>query len=172
MLRLILLRHAKSDWPDNTDDHERPLAKRGRQASPLMGAYMNRERLRPNIAIVSTARRTQETWEITRLAFTHNISQQDEPRIYEASASDILHVIHETDVTAQTLLIVGHNPGLQDLALYLIEKGHQADLLGLANKYPTAALAVIDFDVDRWNQLSKSAGTLERFVTPGTVGDI
>jgi phosphohistidine phosphatase len=169
MRRLMLLRHAKSDWPGGIDDPERPLAKRGRQASPGMGKYMADEGLRPDLAIVSTARRARETWELACPAFVGNIAQRDEPRIYEARANAILDVVRETKPAVHALLLVGHNPGLQDLALKLIGKASQSDLARLKRKYPTAGLVVIDFDVERWREVSEDFGRLERFETPKSV---
>ena len=166
MRRLLLLRHAKSDWPGGIDDHLRPLSKRGREASRWMGRYMADERLRPELAVVSTARRAQETWELARPAFVERISQRDEPRIYEASASTILRIIKETGAGARTLLLVGHNPGLQDLALELVGKASGSELAQLGKKYPTAGLVVIDFDVDGWGEVSAGLGQLERFIAP------
>ena len=166
MRRLMLLRHAKSDWPGGVDDAERPLAQRGRQASPGMGRYMADEGLRPDLAIVSTARRARETWELARPAFLENIVERHEPRLYEARANAILDVIHETESGVHALLLVGHNPGFHDLALKLIGKAKQADLALLRRKYPTAGLVVIDFDVERWGEVSEGLGRLDRFETP------
>lgn len=171
MRRLMLLRHAKSDWPSGVDDHERPLAKRGRRASPAMGNYMAREGLVPELAVISTARRTRETWELTRPCFPRSIVQHNERRIYEASAASILDVIHETDIEVHTLLLVGHNPGLQDLALELIAKASQPDLARLRGKYPTGGLVVIDFDIEAWSQMAAASGRLERFETPRSIAD-
>ena len=171
MRRLMLLRHAKSDRPEGVDDHERPLAKRGGQDSPLMGIYMAKERLRPNLAIVSTARRVKDTWKLARSAFKHDISRRKEPRIYDASAKAILDVINATAPDVKALLLVGHNPGLQDLALSLVGKGNKSDLLRLHRKFPAAGLVVIDFDVKRWRDVSEGFGQLERFETPKSIGD-
>ncbi|UXN58286.1 SixA phosphatase family protein [Phyllobacterium zundukense] len=171
MRRLMLLRHAKSDRPEGTDDHQRPLAKRGRRTSPLMGTYMAEKGLMPDLAIVSTARRAKETWKRARSAFKHNISRRKEPRIYNASAKAILDIIKETAPDVKALLLVGHNPGLQDLALRLIGKGSQSDLSRLHQKYPTAGLVVIDFDVKRWRDVSDDLGRLIRFETPKSIGD-
>jgi phosphohistidine phosphatase len=170
MRRLMLLRHAKSDWPEGVDDHERPLAKRGRKDSPLIGIYMAKERLRPNLAIVSTARRAKDTWKLARSAFKHDISRRKEARIYDASASAILEIINATEPDVKALLLVGHNPGLQDLAVKLIGKGSPSDLSRLNRKFPTAGLVVIDFDVKRWRDVSDGLGQLERFETPTSIG--
>lgn len=169
MRRLMLLRHTKSDWPSGVDDHERPLARRGRHAGPLMGNYMAREGLLPDLAVISTARRTRETWELVCPAFAEPIAELDERRIYEAPAGSIIDVIHETGIDIHTLLLVGHNPGLQDLALDLIGRADGNDLGRLREKYPTGGLAVIDFDIGSWSEVAARAGRLERFRTPKTL---
>ncbi len=171
MRRLMLLRHAKSDWPDGVDDHVRPLAERGRQASPLMGAYMAKEGLLPDLAIVSTARRARETWELARAAFGQNIAERDDARIYEASAHAILDVIRQTGPDVHALLLVGHNPAFQELALTLVGQESRSALSPLRRKYPTAGLVVIDFDIERWSDVSGGLGRLERFETPKSVTD-
>ena len=171
MHRLMLLRHAKSDWPAGVDDHERPLAKRGQRTSPLMGIYMADKGLVPDLAIVSTARRARETWKLACSAFKHDISQRKEPRIYDASAKAILDVIKATTPDVEALLLVGHNPGLQDLALMLIGKGGSSYLSQLHRKFPTAGLVVIDFDINLWGDIAEGLGRLERFETPKSISD-
>jgi phosphohistidine phosphatase len=170
MRRLLLLRHAKSDRPAGVDDHERPLASRGRLDSARMGRVMAAHCLRPDLAIVSTARRTRETWELARPAFGAQIVQQDESRIYDASAAAILDVVHEADSSLHTLLLVGHNPGLHSLILELIGTAEKSGLARLQQKFPTAGLVVIDFDIDLWTQASMGGGRLERFETPKSAG--
>lgn len=170
MRRLILLRHAKSDWPANVEDHERPLAARGRQASLIMGGYMAQERFLPDQVFVSTARRTQETWDLAQTAFGRNIARTDAQRLYDASADTILEVVRQTPSDVRTLLVIGHNPGLQELALELIGAEGQPDLSHLRRKYPTAGLVVIDFDIERWSEVDKGIGRLDRFTTPKRVG--
>lgn len=169
MRRLMLLRHGKSAWPDGVDDHERPLAKRGRTTCSLMGRYMVDEALLPDLAMVSTARRARESWKLVRPAFTQDIVQHDEPRIYEASADAILDVVRKTRPGVRTLLLVGHNPGLHELALKLIGEGSPSDLSRLQRKYPTAGLVVIDFKITHWSKVSATLGRLERFETPKSV---
>jgi phosphohistidine phosphatase len=172
MRRLMLLRHAKSDWPDGVDDHERPLGKRGRRTSPMMGAYMAKEDLLPDCAIVSTARRARETWELVRAMLAQNIIQKDEPRLYDASAYTILAVVKKASPDVHVLLLVGHNPGFHELALKLIGKERQSDLSRLQRKFPTAGLAVIDFNVGNWSDVSEGLGRLERFETPKSIGGL
>lgn len=164
--RLILLRHTKSDWPEGVADHERPLAKRGQRAGPVIGAYMAEAGLVPALAIVSTARRTQETWALVRPAFAAPIPTVDERRIYEAPAGRLLAVVRNAPDDRPTLLLVGHNPGLADMAALLIGTGAPHDLASLRDKYPTGGLAVIDFQMASWRDVAAGTGHLAHFATP------
>lgn len=169
MLRLMLLRHAKSDWSGKVDDHDRPLTEGGRRASTLMGRSMAAQGLRPDLAVVSTARRAQETWKRAGPALAEHILQRDEPRLYGASAEAILEVIHETQHDVRTLLLVGHNPGLGQLAVELVGTAREPAMARLQEKFPTGALAVVDFDVERWGDVSAGLGHLAWFETPKSV---
>lgn len=166
----MLLRHAKSDRPAGIGDHERPLSRRGRDDSASMGKYMAASGLRPDLAVVSTARRAQDTWELAGAAFARAIARRDDRRIYGASAGTILEVIGDTGLDTTSLLLVGHNPGLHDLAIRLAGRGSAADLARLRLQYPTAGLVVIDFDAGSWGELPEGEGRLERFVIPGSIG--
>jgi phosphohistidine phosphatase len=170
MLRLMLLRHAKSDRMPGVDDHERPLAPRGRRDSEVMGLYMVREGLLPDLAIVSTARRAQETFDLVRSAFAADIAKKDDRRIYEGSTPTILEVIGESPPEVQTLLLVGHNPRIHELPLALVGTARQSDLARLQEKYPTAGLAVLDFDIERWPEVTMRLGQLDRFATLKSIG--
>ncbi len=170
MRRLMLLRHAKSDWPDGVSDHERPLARRGRDAAPRMAAYMAAEHLLPDYAVVSTARRARETWGLMAEILREDVPVVSEPRVYEGKVDPLLAVIRETEPRVRTLLMVGHNPGFEDLARALVGHGDRYAYARLDTKYPTAGLAVIDFDVDDWSKVALRAGRLDRFVTPRMVG--
>lgn len=168
--RLILLRHAKSAWPDGVADRERPLAERGRKAAPVIGAYMAREKLIPDLALVSPARRAQETWKLVREALSKKVAERETPGIYEVAAERILEVIRTVEPAIRTLLIVGHNPGMENVASLLVADG-DADAMGrMTAKFPTAGLAVIDFDVDGWDEVAAGTGYLKGFVTPRSVG--
>lgn len=162
----MLLRHAKSAWPDGVEDHERPLDARGRKAAPAMGRFMAAQGLVPDLAIVSTARRAGETWALVRAGFPRKVAQRREKRIYEASPDAILAVVRETPARARTLLVVGHNPGFEDLAQKLAGAGDRSALARLRRKYPTAGLAVIDFGVERWSEVTDGGGRLALFETP------
>lgn len=171
MLRLLLLRHAKSDRPEGVADHERPLAPRGIRQSEAMGKYMAEQGLVPDLAIVSTSRRTQDTWQLALPAFTAVIPKQDEARIYEASVADILNVIHETDARNRVLLLVGHNPGFEQLAGNLVGDGRPQAVARLNKEFPTAGLAVIDFRISDWASAATGSGYLDRFETLATISN-
>lgn len=169
MLRLLLLRHAKSSWPAGVLDIDRPLAKRGQEASVLMGNYIRSECLAPDLALVSSARRTQETWELIH-PIIGDVESRNDGRIYEAPVSRLLTALQEVEPEVRTVLMIGHNPGLEDLASFLIGEGDMDGILRLGRKYPTAGLAVIDFPVESWAHVKRKSGRLERFVTPKSIG--
>src|SRR3954451_9727604 len=154
MLRLMLFRHAKSAYPAGVEDHERPLAERGRKAAPAIGRYMADQELVPDLAVVSTARRAQETWALAAQALGTDVPRREEGRIYEAGPAAILDTVRQTAPGIGTLLLVGHNPGFEDLAAELVGGGDKDALARLRTKFPTAGLAVIDFDFQRWSDVS------------------
>jgi phosphohistidine phosphatase len=165
MRRLILLRHAKSDRQPGVADHARPLNARGRRAAPAVGARLAQDGLCPDLALVSTAERTRETWAAMAAALGEPETRW-RPEIYEAPASRILAAIRDAPDTAATMIVVGHNPGLGDLAADLAGEGPQAVRTRLALEFPTAAYAVIDFDAAHWAAVAPGRGRLERFVRP------
>ncbi|AWN49167.1 phosphoglycerate mutase [Methylobacterium terrae] len=167
MRRLILLRHAKSDWPDGASDVDRPLAPRGRDAAPKMAAYLAAEGLIPGRALVSPARRTQETWDLVKPALGA-VPDETVPQIYEAPVSRLLDVVRAIPDDVATALMIGHNPGFQDLARLLGKPGEARR--ALTKKYPTAAVAVIDLPVESWVEVEAGEGDVERFVTPKSLG--
>jgi phosphohistidine phosphatase len=170
MLRLLLLRHAKAAWPPGTLDLDRPLAKRGQEASLVMGDYLKSERLEPDLVLISPSRRTQETWERVQ-PFLGEIETRREGRIYEAPVGRLLEVLREVTPETRTLLVIGHNPGFEELAKLLIGEGDMDGILRLGQKYPTAGLAVVDFALDDWSHVAHKSGRLERFVTPKSLGN-
>ncbi|WP_448952674.1 SixA phosphatase family protein [Labrys neptuniae] len=160
----MLLRHAKSDYPAGVSDHERPLAPRGQRDAPRMGREIARRGLLPDHVIASTARRTRETLSLIEGSLGPH-SLQFERAIYEAAPEAILRVIRGVVPEVGTLLIVGHNPGLEQLASFLTRgAGTVAD--PLSGKFPTAALAVLDFELDDWAEISGHQGSLALFLTP------
>jgi phosphohistidine phosphatase len=167
MRRLMLLRHAKSDWATpGLRDHDRPLNARGRETAPKMGAYMVRHALIPDLILASTAKRASETLDLMLPAFESPPQIVSEARAYDAGPNALLGLIKETARAVHSLLLVGHNPGLAELAALLIASGEVEARQRLIEKFPTAALAVIDFPLDDWGKLHPRAGRLDRFVVP------
>ena len=163
MRRLMLLRHAKSDWPAGVEDHERPLAKRGLRDAPRMGKEMAARGLVPALVLVSTAMRTRQTWDLVRPSFGA-VAERREKAIYEAQPEAILRVIRATPADMPSLLVIGHNPGLELTASFLAGDGPQHRALSV--KFPTCALAVIDFEAQSWQEIGQGQGTLALFLTP------
>lgn len=171
MRRLILFRHAKSDWDDpSSADYDRTLAERGREAAPRMGAYLAREGLIPDRVIVSSARRTRETWALLAKELPVIEDIRLEPRIYEASVDALFAVIRENREEAATLMLVGHNPGLQSLALLAGRRQASPVREAIMRKFPTAAICVLTAQYDSWAELSPDTAAIERFVTPKSIG--
>ncbi|WFU47352.1 SixA phosphatase family protein [Sinorhizobium terangae] len=164
--RLLLLRHGKSAWPEGVADHRRPLAGRGRKAAPAIGAFMARQELIPDLALVSTARRAQETWELVANELPQKVETRDAVAIYEVTAKAMIDVIREVEPSVEKLMLVGHNPGMVELALLLVGGGDEVALARLRDKFPTAALAVMDFTIEQWSEIAPGKGRLVRFVTP------
>lgn len=164
---LLLLRHAKSSWDDpGLDDFDRPLARRGREAAPHMGAEMVRRGWLPERALVSPSSRTRQTWELVAAELPAPVPAAFERAIYEAPAGRILDAIRETPEEVSALLAVGHNPGLEDLAAILAAPGSDADSLArLGEKFPTAALARLTF-AGAWADLGPGGARLEALVRP------
>jgi phosphohistidine phosphatase len=167
MKRLYLLRHAKSDWaaPDKLDA-DRPLSPRGRRAAPAIGRFMRKEQLVPALALCSTARRTEETWDLLAETLKAEVPVEASDKLYLASPSRLLKAIRAVDDKIPSVVVVGHNPGLQALALELTGGGDASARSRMMAKYPTGGLAVFDFAVDRWGNIAAGGGRLERFVVP------
>lgn len=168
MRRLILFRHAKSVWPQGVPDKDRPLAERGRLAAPLMGAYIARHDLVPDLALVSPAMRTRQTWTYATGDWSKLPRVEFESAIYEAVAERLFRVVKDQDKAVKSLMLVGHNPGLADMMTLLVTRNQRGELPG---KFSTAGLAVIDLPVGDWADITPRLGTLERFVTPKSLGD-
>jgi phosphohistidine phosphatase len=166
MRRLILLRHAKTERAEAGErDRDRKLTKRGRADAPLIGTYMARHGLIPELAVVSPAQRTQETWALLAPALGKAPRVVNDERVYNAGAETLIAIIGETRA-ARSLLVVGHNPSLHDVAVQLIAAGDVEIREQLAEKLPTSSLVVIDLPFDDWAKVHRHAGRLERFVTP------
>jgi phosphohistidine phosphatase len=163
----MLLRHAKSELSQpGMRDQDRPLMPRGRDTAAKIGAYIARHALAADRVLCSPALRTRMTWEVLAAALAEPPAAVFEPRLYNAGADAILEVVRETQPRVRSLLVIGHNPGLQELADRLIASGDVDHRERLREKLPTAGLVVIDFALDAWTAIRPLAGRLERFIVP------
>ncbi|MBO0815857.1 MAG: histidine phosphatase family protein [Actinobacteria bacterium] len=173
---LLLFRHAKSAWPD-VADHDRPLARRGIRAAPVMGRWLREAGLLPSQVLCSTARRARETWQFAQAGLAATPPVTFDTRIYEAAATDLLALIREVPPATGTLLLIGHNPAMEDLALLLAAPPGAAgpggsrpgDLERMRSKFPTAAIAVLQA-AGTWPGLVPGGARLTAFVTPRDLG--
>jgi phosphohistidine phosphatase len=167
--RLILLRHAKSAWPDGVPDHDRPLAPRGRRDAPAAGRWLRKSDYVPDRVLCSTAKRARETWRLAEEKLGAHPATALEDRVYGASSADLLALARQTSADVRTLLIVGHDPAMRELTLELASE--QADDAGtealgrVRMKYPTAAIAVLSFS-GGWAELAPGQARLADFVVP------
>lgn len=165
MRRLFLLRHAKSSWQvEGQDDFDRPLNARGRKAGPLMGAFIAENDSSPDLILCSTACRARQTLALVLPFLEGEATILLEDALYLASSDQLLHRLTRADDRFGRVMIIAHNPGLQDLTLSLAAFG--AELGTVKRKFPTAALGQIDFDIDSWAAVAPQEGVLTRFVTP------
>lgn len=166
-MRLMIFRHAKAEKSaPGMRDRDRPLAARGLKDAPRMGAFMAHHKLVPRHALVSPSRRTRETWDGLAGALPKGIPVFYEDRLYDATPETIIAAIKETPAEIDTVIVVGHNPGLHETACLLIASGDVEARERLNEGLPTSGLAVIDFAGDDWEKLHPHSGRLERFVTP------
>ncbi|WP_030203079.1 histidine phosphatase family protein [Streptomyces sp. NRRL S-87] len=163
--RIVLLRHAKADWPD-VSDHERPLADRGRADAPAVGLKLAETGITFDLALCSTAARTRETWKLAVQELPHRPKTVYEERLYEASLGELIALVNETPDDVHDLLVIGHNPGMHALADALAGRAEGDTLARMARSgFPTAAVAVIGFS-GSWKSVEHGVGTLLDFWTP------
>lgn len=161
-LTLILIRHAKSDWGAlDLSDHDRPLNARGKNAAPRIGAWLAEQGLVPDMALCSTARRTQETWALIAGALPKTLKPTLLPALYNASGAQILRCIEKAQ--GRTVAVIGHNPGLGTLAHDLAETAPEHPKFGL---YPTGATTVLNFATSDWREIIPGAGHVAAFTVP------
>ncbi|MBW6531299.1 histidine phosphatase family protein [Sphingomonas sp. RRHST34] len=167
MKTLTLLRHAKSGWDDAVPrDLDRPLNPKGRRAAQAMGREIKAMELDFDRVIASPAVRVRETIEELERGLGRALAPEWDRRLYLASTATLLDVMHEQDDSAETLLLVGHNPGLAELVLALVPEAPGGLRDAVEEKYPTATLAEMTFAVDGWGAVARGGATLTRFVRP------
>jgi phosphohistidine phosphatase len=158
MKTILLLRHAKSDWGDrDMADIDRPLNRRGQAAAPVMAAWIAEHDLCPDLVLCSTARRTQQTLALVHPALPGSVPVMLDEALYLAEVPVLLARLRGLDDSVGTVLVIAHNPGLEDLA---------AELSSFAGHMPTAGLVVLRFDVPVWQDITPGGGKLHAFVTP------
>lgn len=172
MKRLMLLRHAKSLRDEKMKDKDRPLNERGRADAPRMGSYMHNRGYQPDLVLCSTAKRTVVTWELLAPGLVQAAETRFVDALYLASANSIRKTIAHTK-HASSLLVIGHNPGIEECARTLAHipqtSGERNLFAELSTKFPTCALAVFDFDIADWAGIATHGGTLVDFVRPKTL---
>ena len=165
---LLLLRHAKSSWDDpNLADFDRPLAPRGVKATPRMAAYLRKHKLQPELTLCSPAMRTMQTWRLIAEGLQGEIEVKPLRDLYLSPPSRLLRVLKRVPPDIQCVMLVGHNPALEHLAGALAgPKSKKKALSRLRGKFPTAALAVVEFETDTWSDIDRGQGRLRRFLCP------
>jgi len=167
MLRLWLLRHAKSAWDDpGLDDFARTLAPRGKKACRRLARHLAERAVRPDLVLCSPASRTRETWERLAKRLGADIEARFDQGLYLAEATSLLATLRAAPTGCRELMLIGHNPGLEDLAARLSGSASGDALARLGEKYPTGGLAEISFALKRWADLAPRSGFLASFVTP------
>lgn len=158
MKTLLLLRHAKSDWDDpGLTDFERPLNKRGQKAAPAIGDFLREQKVKPHLILSSPAERARQTTLLMIESAKLTADLRYDERIYEASLERLMEVLSQIEDTAEVVMLVGHNPGVEKLL---------AHLTGEAQKMPTAALACFNLNLEKWSKVKEHSAQLEWLVKP------
>ncbi|WP_067970811.1 SixA phosphatase family protein [Nocardiopsis trehalosi] len=163
--RIVLLRHGKSEWSE-ADDHERPLADRGRKDAPAAGRRLAGSGITPDLALCSTALRCRETWKLAAAELPERPRTVYDERLYEASLGELISVVNEVGDDVRDLVIVGHNPGVHALADALAGEA-EGDLLPRMNRsgFPTCSTAVLAFS-GSWKEVEHGVARLAAYWSP------
>ncbi|MCX2924870.1 SixA phosphatase family protein [Streptomyces sp. NEAU-W12] len=164
--RLVVLRHAKSAWPEGVPDHDRPLAARGERDAPAAGRAIAGTVGPPGLVLCSTAVRARRTWEPVAAQWDTPPPVRYEPRLYAAGVPDLLAVVREVPAEVGTLLLIGHNPGLADLVLTLAGDDVDDTLDRVRAKFPTSAVAVLSWRGAAWTDLAPGTALLTAMTVP------
>jgi phosphohistidine phosphatase len=162
---LTLLRHGKSSWSDPAvADIDRPLAPRGKRAARLIAKYMRKKKIRPALVLSSPSRRTRQTLEGIESSLGKGSRVEFAPELYAAAEEELLERLRAVPDSAESVMLIGHNPGLHDLARALASRG--VDLPRLDEKFPTGALATLVIDSDTWATLAPGDAELVDYIVP------
>ncbi|MFI6350863.1 SixA phosphatase family protein [Streptomyces sp. NPDC050560] len=163
--KIVLLRHAKADWPQ-VSDHERPLADRGRQDAPLVGRRLADTGIAFDLALCSTASRTRETWKLAVHELPHRPRTVYEERIYEASPGELIALLNETPDDTRDVILIGHNPGVHGVVDILAGRAEGDARTRMTDRgFPTAAFAVLTHS-GPWKTLEPGTATLDEYWAP------
>jgi phosphohistidine phosphatase len=154
---------------DRLDDFDRPLSVRGRKDASVVGAFLAQHEIAPDLILCSTACRTRVTLALVLPFLRGETAIRMEDGIYLASAAKLTARLKQLDSAARQVMIIAHNPGLQELAVMLSSKDRSADLAAIEDKFPTGAFAQIDLKGSRWSSIEPHSGALIRFVAPGSI---
>ncbi|MFD0071107.1 SixA phosphatase family protein [Streptomyces sp. NPDC127166] len=163
--RLFVLRHAKSAWPEGVADQDRPLGPRGLRDAPAAGSFLAESGVLPDLALCSPARRARQTWELAAAELDGPVPTRHDPRLYGADAPELLDVLHGVPDEVATLLLVGHNPCLEDLILLLAARAVGNALDRVRTKFPTSAIAVLTWS-GTWTDLRPGEALLTELTIP------
>lgn len=167
MKTIALLRHAKSSWDDPVDrDFDRPLNAKGRRAAETMGRHIRQQGWTYDAIVASPAVRVLETLDGVEAGLGRKLPAQLDKRIYMAAGVTLLDIVHEQDHGADRLLMIGHNPGLEDLIFLLTPADNNPHRQAIDIKYPTATLCEMQFDVESWEDVSGKIGEIVELVRP------
>jgi phosphohistidine phosphatase len=168
MKKLYLMRHAKSDYPNNRiDDHERPLNKRGEISCKIMGKYIKEQNLIADRILCSDSVRTTTTAINILREIKEDIPIHFTKELYLATAGEMLKILAKTDDELNSVMIITHNPGIEQLAKFILKSGDAESIHRLQTKFSTAALACFSLDTDSWQKINPGSGNLDSFITPG-----
>jgi phosphohistidine phosphatase len=167
MKTLYLMRHAKAGWDDPQQrDYDRPLNPRGEAAAVLMGRFLKAQAIQVDLLLASPAVRNAMTWERLESAWKSGIAPGFEAGIYMASVDTLLALVQSAPPAAKAMMLLGHNPGMEDLSFKLLHDGDAGGMDLLDQGFKTAAIAELTFDVAQWSEITPKSATLQRFITP------
>ncbi|MEU2118131.1 histidine phosphatase family protein [Streptomyces sp. NPDC016459] len=163
--RLFVLRHAKSAWPEGVADQDRPLGPRGLRDAPAAGRFLAETDGLPDLVLCSPARRARDTWKLAAAELESPVPTRHEPRLYGADGPELLDILHGVPDEVATLLLVGHNPGLEDLILLLATRAVGDGMDRVRTKFPTSAIAVLTW-CGTWRDLRPGEALLADLAIP------
>lgn len=172
MKKIYILRHAKAGKANKKilDDHDRPLTKKGIEACALIKEFLEKNKIKPGLIHCSTAKRAKTTAELS-LNFEEEVNIHYTSKLYLAGAGDILSIIKKTDDSFNSVMVVGHNPGLHELCLHLVKDGPREIIKGIKDFFPPGALAVFNADIKSWQDLTRRSALVTHFIAPKDLED-